>query len=467
MQQQESKFNSKISPINSPPNNSKPPHKHSFSSSYYSSPDYQKTDFNFHKKRKRDLWLHDYYINHPQHFRKIKKSPERPPPPPSPPRPKTEFDSVKPVFINSNPNFKYCKTIINTNDSFPLNSKFEVFCSIKDSRVYLVSPNYHTYYLEIILLGYYKTKLITRLKGHKYYVTFVKYFLDKENKKEYLISADGKQYVIIWEISEIDKNDYNNDKIKKIIITTRYKNTFIYSCYLFFNLNRVEINSNSIISTNSNSNSFSNSTNNYSNSFIVTSSISTRNENEEYTHIYSLEDGSFIKNTYNNNTNFLLSWTNKTEDKPYLIELCNNGFMVYNILEELTYMEVKDNNNYMSGFILEKEQKQTDLLITNLLENFIYIYDLNLKNLFKIIETNNTVLYYTIQLNEKYFAATDLYNSSFLIIDGINYKAVSRVHGKHSGGTTCIKKIIHPFYGESLLTSGKDNSVKLWVKSML
>lgn len=458
---------SKFSPFHSSPSDSKPTHRHSSSSFSYSYSNSPKNNINFHKKRKRALWIQDYFINHPQHYRKIKKSP---PPPPSPPRPKTEFDSLKPVFKNSNPNYRYNSTIITTNDSFPLNSKFDVFCSINDGRIYLVSPNFHNYYLEVILLGFYRTKLITRLKGHKYYVTFVKYFLDKENKKEYLISADGKKYVIVWDINNIDKYDVNNEKIKKIIISTKYKNNFIYSCFLFFNLNKpnIDMNSNSIISTNSNSNSISNSNslNNNSNNYIVTSSISRDIENEDFTRVYSLEDGSFIKNTYNNNTNFLLSWTNKNEDKPCLIELCNNGFMVYNILEETTYMEVKDDKNYMSGFIYEKEQKQTDLLVTNLLENFIYIHDLNLKNLKQVIETNASGLYYLIQLNEIYFAVTELYSSSFLIIDGINYKVISRIKGRHSGGTTCIKKCTHPLHGESLLTSGKDNSVKLWVKNL-
>lgn len=403
-------------------------------------------NFNIQKKRKRDLWLRDYFLNHPSPYRKIKPDQKTLPPLiPSPAKPKTEFYSFKPVYINTNPNFRYHSTILTTNESSPLNEKFEVFRSIRDGKTYLVSPNSRSYCLEIIYLGYYNNKLITRLKGHPYYITTVRYFLDKKNNKEYLISADGKNNVIVWDITYFDKNDYNNEMIKKIIISTKYKNNFIYSCLLFFNINN-------------------SSNNNNPDNYIITSSNSKEIENDEFTRVYSLTDGSFIKNTFNSNTNYLLSWVNEKEVKSYLIELCSNGILVYNIFEEQTYMERKDNNNYMGGFIYEKEEKSSEILVTNLLENFIFIYDLYKKDLSKKIEINASSLYYSIQINERYMIVTDLYTKSFNIIDIIIDKTITKIRGKHSVGTICVKKINHPKFGESLLTSGKDNLIKIWIK---
>ena len=41
-------------------------------------------------------------------------------------------------------------------------------------------------------------------------------------------------------------------------------------------------------------------------------------------------------------------------------------------------------------------------------------------------------------------------------------KNISDINGKHTKEVVCIKKIYHPIYGESLLSAGNDNTIKLW-----
>ena len=93
---------------------------------------------------------------------------------------------------------------------------------------------------------------------------------------------------------------------------------------------------------------------------------------------------------------------------------------------------------------------------------YINIWDLYNKNIFKIINTNNCKLAHIIQWNNKYIIVADVNNKSFKIIDLQENKIISDIGGQHTKGVICIKKIYHPLYGESLLSGGDDNIIKLW-----
>ena len=107
----------------------------------------------------------------------------------------------------------------------------------------------------------------------------------------------------------------------------------------------------------SNSSTTENDDNSNNNSFIVISSNTLSNENYEYTNIYLLRNGAFIKNTYNNNTNYLLSWANNFDNKEYIIELCSDKVIIYNIFDDEIYCAFDNGINYMSGFILHKYEE--------------------------------------------------------------------------------------------------------------
>ena len=70
--------------------------------------------------------------------------------------------------------------------------------------MYLASPNKKDYILDIITIK--DNKIFKSLEGHKYYVILVKYFLNNINSKEYLISSDKDNIIIIWDVS----NDFSN-----------------------------------------------------------------------------------------------------------------------------------------------------------------------------------------------------------------------------------------------------------------
>ena len=79
---------------------------------------------------------------------------------------------------------------------------FEVFTSHKDNMEYLALPNKNK--LNIIQLI--DNKKIKTLKGHHNNIMIVEYYINHKNyNNEYLISIEGDNIVIIWDIN----NNYN------------------------------------------------------------------------------------------------------------------------------------------------------------------------------------------------------------------------------------------------------------------
>ena len=326
---------------------------------------------------------------------------------------------------------KFRQNINDTNASYGWNDIFEVYISRKDNKEYLVSPNNNNYKLDVISLL--ENKITVSLKGHNNHIRTIRYFINNINSEEYLISADNDIIVIIWEIT------YNfNIKFK---INTNYSDN-IYSCLLLFDL----INENS---------------------YIVTSSYAQLDDNEKSaTKLYSLENGQLIKYISHTNKNaiyYLLSWYNKNNNKYYIIQFSFKAILINSVIDDELYCELvqEPEDNHLSGFIYNLDDN-TDYLCSSSYNGYINLWDLFNKSIYKVINTNECVLSNIIPWNNQYIIVADYDNNSFKIIDIEKGKIVKDISGQHSDKVPCVKKIYHPLYGESLLTAGQDNTIKLW-----
>ena len=339
-------------------------------------------------------------------------------------------------FVKEPQNLKYNYDITNTNSYYGINDIFEVFLSYKDSKEYLISPNFDNNNLDIFSLL--ENKKIKSLQGHSNKITFVRYFINNKTYDEYLISAETndnnkKNMVIIWDIS-------NNYDIKYKIDTNC--NNSIYSCLLLFPYNNI-------------------------NNFIVISTCSiSKDIDKSATKIYLLNNCNFVKYIKNSNNEYiyyLLSWYNKINDKYYIIQLAKNKIRIDNLLEDELYYELKENNDIQStsGYIFSNEN--VDYLCYSSNNGYIGIWDLFKKKNFKVININKCCLYHIIEWNSKYTLVADFYNKSFKVIDIEEGKMIKDIKGQHNDYVKCIKKIYHPNYGESLLSSSRDKTIKLWI----
>ena len=345
---------------------------------------------------------------------------------------------------DGNPNnlkFKY--DLVNTNTKGGLNDIFEVFKSIKDNEDYLISPNKVNFHLDLITLK--DNKFYGALKGHQKKVTSVRYFLNNYSMNEYLISSDEMGIIFIWDISNAYK--------KLFTINTKY-NDIIYSCLLVFTGDNYE-------SVNSN--------NEKRNGYIVTSTYDISKENQNSaTKVYSMENGEFInyiKNTNANSVFYLLSWVNKKDNRNYIIQFCYMKILINNLLDDDDiYAELTQEQklSYYSGFIYKKKAEDKVYLYSSSKNGFINIWDLYDKVLIKNINITGSILCHIIQWNGKYAIVANYNGKSFKIINLETLNVEKDIGDSHSKEVKSIKKFRHPSLGDSLLTAGNDNMIKLW-----
>jgi hypothetical protein len=340
--------------------------------------------------------------------------------------------------FNGNPNqLKYHSCIVKNLSAKGVNDIFEVFLSNKDNQQYLISKNGKTHNLDVYALK--DNKIVTSLKGHNNSVTMVRYFLKYKDKMEYLISADMDKNVIVWDIN----NNYNILHT----INTNYIDNNIYSCYLFFD--------------------------NFDNNYIFTSCGLNRYKKNEtsYTKMYSFKDGKFEKDIIDSNlynTYYLLVWYDEKNKINYLIELCQDIIIITNFSINDLYAKLSLNDyhvlKYYSGFIYnQNNNKGNDYLCCSTSYGCIVIWDLITKQLIYYSKITKVELYNIIQWNNKYAIISGGNMKSIKIFDLEIFKEVNEIKTGHSSCVNCVKKILHPVYGEALLISGNDHKITLWI----
>ena len=68
--------------------------------------------------------------------------------------------------------------------------------------------------------------------------------------------------------------------------------------------------------------------------------------------------------------------------------------------------------------------------------------------------------------NSQYIIAASS-DKSFKVIDFVNEKCVTSKSGQHANSLCSVRKIMHPKFGESLLTGSIDGSIKLWTNNQI
>ena len=346
------------------------------------------------------------------------------------------FKATNELF-NKNPNeLKYHSSIVKSLSAKGVNDIFEIFVCNKDNQVYLVSKNAKTHNLDILSLN--NNKIISSIKGHNNTITMVRYFINYKGKNEYLISADIDKNVIVWNI---------NDNYKILhFIKTEYIDNNIYSCYIFFD--------------------------NFDNNYIFTSCGLNRYKKNDtsFTKMYTLKDGNFVKNiidSNDNNTYYLLVWYNENTKINYLIECCEGKVVITNFTKNELYAKFEEPNfkilKYYSAFINSDDKNGNEYLYCSSSNGYLVVWDLKKKisNSFKKI--SKAELYNIIQWNKQYAVISGGPKKNIIIFDIQNLEVSKNILTDHSSKLNSIKKIMHPIYGECLLSSGNDHKIKLWV----
>ena len=329
------------------------------------------------------------------------------------------------IFIK-NPNFKYHSEIIKTNYPSGNNDMFEIYTSYKDNKIYIASPNYFNANLDIFTLL--DNKKIISLNAQSS-IQSVRYFYNKKNHKEYLVSQVDYDCVNIWDISD----NYN--------FKYQFENTD--QCLLIFLENN--------------------------NDYIITSINMCSKYCDTSTKLYSFNDSTLIQ--YINNTNdeqilYLLYWYNKNDNKNYIVQLAYGKILIHNFLENKLYAKLVNYKYsfHQSGFIYNKDN--IDYLCASFNDVYdngiIEIWDLYNKNIVKIFNSIGKNITCILRWNDKYILFCDWKNKCVKVFDIENKKVISSIKVEKEC-IRCIKKLYHPIYGESLLSADENNKIKLWI----
>ena len=357
---------------------------------------------------------------------------------------------------NSTPNLKYKETIVKDfKHDYWIFDNYDIYYSeIENNRskfelflIYGCQDKENINNIKIVRI--HDKKLVKELKGHEHIVDIVKHFYNSNNKKRYLLSADYERVVIVW-----DLNLYTS-----IFTISTFYSQYIYSFLIIFEKD-----------------------------YIITSSEG--DSSNDYLNIYSLNNGGLLLNIESSNKNktyYLLLW--KYNGIYYLIELCYKKIIIYDLLYKKVYKQFESNEDalyYYSGFVsqvnnyLHASTNKGNINIWNL-ESFNLIYDFRIKSsyLFKIILWSTDIIdTITNKKYNNYILVCDKRRGGFLCINitfdrEINnikeedFNFEHKINSFYSKGTTikCIKKIIHPIYGQCLISSGEDQNIDLWVNN--
>ena len=335
------------------------------------------------------------------------------------------------MIFKTNPNFRFRTLASGDSESLGGSCNFEVLQ--KNQKTYLISPFFqqgviaNRYFIRIINLE--DNKVIKQLDGHEDRILNVRYFLNENNKKGYLISSDRKSKVIVWDVD----NDYK--LLKKLNMGF---SAFIYSSAIVFKNNSIYAISSSIENNNS-------------------AKIADITNNEEPKEIPSTRDIAVY---------FLAPWFDKNSSKNYLI-LCGNGkirvveLLCFNRSSFSRDFSTGNDQQYNLGGLVYNYNKK-DYFMSTSNHGGVLIIDLkNMQLVGDIIKFDKCNFYNPVKWNEKYMLILDSYNKTINVIDLLYKKLVSKMVFLELEGVRYMKKVIHPIYGEALLIIGVDYKINL------
>ena len=278
-------------------------------------------------------------------------------------------------------------------------------------------------------------KKINEIKhAHDDFITHLRHYFDKINNRDLLLS-----------LSEDDNNlklwDINNIECLLNIKRVNNKGFLNSACYLYDNKRSV----------------------------IITSNNDIYNKDCEFIKIFDL-NGKIIKEIEDSNqsTFFIDTFYDKKMSKFYILtgnKGLSQSFDYNDNKKYFTYCEDNDEINYHMSILIDDSDKIIKMIESSC-KGFIRIWDFHTANLLDKISVDDNWLY-SIYLWNKEFLFVACKDCTIKVISLNESKIIKSLEG-HENKVLTIKHIIHPKYGECLISQDAGCSViKLWKISKL
>ena len=340
-----------------------------------------------------------------------------------------EENNKKSSYMGNNKNIKnihFLNDLINEAYSYYsfLDNTFCIFKSIYDS-LYLIYSNEKKSILSFNII---ENKKMNEIKNaHNEYITNFRYYLDKINKKDLIIS--------------ISSND-NNIKLWNIFNT---------ECLLV--LKNINIDGNLY------SGCFLNNNNQI---FLITSNYNYYGDCEPIK-IFDLNGNKINEiNDSNDQTYFIDTYYDNQLNIIFIITGNKNNVKSYDFNNNTIYHKYDDNDNkgHYSIIIYSDDNKIKLIELSD--DKNIRIWNFHSCELLDKIKVSKNYSLSGLCLWNNEYLFVGCYDKTIKLIELNNGKIIKNL-SHHNNRVLTIKKIYHPEYGECLISQGLDKKIKLWI----
>ena len=343
------------------------------------------------------------------------------------------FDEIP---FKTNPNFRFQEAITTKSDCLSATHQFDCYQD-KNGDTILISPYFdlpkaaeRDHHISLINLK--NNEVVQTLEAHKDRVTTVRHFQDPETKNDYLISADKKYKIIVWNLS--------NDNEKVLETEVKYEG-FIYGCLLLFINKKI---------------------------YAVVSSIGS-NSITRVIEVGNKDNVKEIKDSKELIVYYLAHWVNENaadnESKHVIIQCAKNKILFSEFPKNNTYHKIETDDKFpyiQAGIVFKNKGK--DMFAASITYGKVLFVDLASKTTVKEVLMDDVHLYSFVRWNDHYLLLNDCLQRRIIVFDTLDgFKVKSKVLCPEMGFERFIKKIIHPKYGECILSVGIDWTIKLFV----
>lgn len=293
---------------------------------------------------------------------------------------------------------------------------------------------YSTYNFTIEIYSLKESKVIDTLKAHNQHVYIVRHFNDEMfPENHYLLSTGYDKKAIVW--------CYKNEKFENFLtIATDHVGLYLYSGLILFDTN----------------------VKNSSGSLNIHMNIITSVPNELMKVFDNKGKCNRTIGNKNDYTYFINSFLEKKSNSYKIINANSQDVKIIDFNSgktEKTFKESTNNSWHMSAYIKELSNGTMVLYETDG-GGCLRIWDYNLETILDKIVCNGCSLRGFILWNDKTVIAASS-DKSVKIID-LETKKVETIKDIHTNVVCSVVKIMHPIYGESLISSAIDGKVKLY-----
>ena len=337
-------------------------------------------------------------------------------------KPENGLFSIEGKRFKTNPSTLKFKIDLSTKaqKSFTIDNVIAVYVGY-DGNSYLAAPISTTFEIEIMNLR--DNKIVHSLKGHSAHIYIVRHYFQRKSSTDFLISTSSERKVKVWNLKTYECH---------ITLNKCHTGTYLYSALLLFdNINNLN--------------------------YIVTSCPN------EYMKLWDFDSGKFIREigSTSDYTYFINYWNNNNIN--YIINANSSNVKIYGINKSKEiYREflAPQSTWHMSAFV--ERMNDINYLFESDGNGYLRIWNIEKKEIYKSIQASGCNLRGICFWNDRFIIAASS-DKGFKIFDLENNKNIITIHG-HESVLCTVQKIMHPVYGESLISSGIDGNIKLWIQ---